>query len=87
LSVLIEDISAKHPAIAPLFFTAACHRLQFMESQIMVEVLLRLKREGIVALPIHDGLLVHNEAEDGAKAVMEAVALEMTGVDIPVSID
>ncbi len=85
LSKLIEDISAKHPALAPLFFTAACHQLQFQESQIMVEVLLRLKRVGVVGLPIHDGLVVRCDAEDVAREIMEIVALEYTGVDIPVS--
>lgn len=53
----------------------------------MVEILLRLKREGIVGLPIHDGVVVPWEAEDKVCSVMEAVALEKTGVNIPVSVE
>jgi len=87
IEALIADISARHTAIAPLFFTAVCHKIQFIESSIMVATLLRLKQEGIVGLPIHDGLVVPYRHEDKAREVMEAIALEITGVNVPVRTD
>lgn len=82
---LVEDISKAHPAIAPLFGTAACHRIQFIESNIMVEVLLELKREGMVGLPIHDGVIVRHDGEQRAREIMEEVSLKQAGLRIPVS--
>jgi hypothetical protein len=61
ISDVIEAIEAAHPAIAPYFFTGIGHRCQFLESEIMVDLLRRLRAcpsiEG-VALPIHDAILV-----------------------------
>lgn len=85
IETLIADISARHPALVPLFSTAICHKLQSIESSIMVGILLRLKQEGIVGLPIHDGLVVSCSFEDKTREIMEEVALELTGVNIPVS--
>ena len=87
LPTLIEQIGKKHPAIKPLFFTSACHKIQFIESQIMVEVILRLKQKNIVALPIHDGLVVASQEEDQTKQIMEEVAFQLTGIQIPVTIE
>jgi hypothetical protein len=82
---LLEEIKNKHPAIAGMLFTAACHQIQFVESQIMVQVLLRLKHEGVVGLPIHDGLVVAVSHEEMARTIMANVAAEVVGVEIPVS--
>lgn len=79
-------VAAKHPHIAPLFGQGIWPRLMFTESQIMVSVLLELIRGGIVALPIHDGLLVADTNAEVCTEVMEAVAHKVTGFRFPVAL-
>jgi hypothetical protein len=47
-----------HKPIAHLFGGQHGMRFMFMESEILIDVLLELNSLGIVALPIHDDLLV-----------------------------
>ncbi|MGO7921969.1 hypothetical protein [Rhizobium ruizarguesonis] len=63
-------ITRHHPAIADLFFNGAGHQVQFQESEIMVDVLLTLKSHGIVALPVHDAILVAYSNAKMARQVM-----------------
>ena len=51
-------IRAHHPGIAHLFGTDCTIRYMFIDSTIMVAVLLRLVDMGIPGLPLHDGLIV-----------------------------
>ncbi len=76
-----------HAPVAPWFSGGLSQRLTFRESQIMVEVLLKLIDQGITALPIHDGLLVARKHEETAKAVMLSIFREATGMDGVVSVD
>lgn len=78
-------VQSKHQAIAPLFGQGIWPRLMFTESQIMVSVLLELIRRGIVALPIHDGLLVGEPYADTAASVMAELAERLTGFSFPVA--
>ena len=50
------------------------------ESNILVDVLLTLKTQGIVALPVHDAVVVRDDNADKAKAVMKQVFREHTGI-------
>ncbi len=74
-------IMAAHPDIADAFFTGIGHRCQFLESQILVEVLLTLKDKNITALPIHDAIIVPVSAVATAKQVMLDVFKRRTGQD------
>ncbi|MGO7307001.1 hypothetical protein ACCS91_24245 [Rhizobium ruizarguesonis] len=65
-----DAIMGHHPAIADVFFQGMGHSVQFQESQIMVDILLQLKSHGIVALPIHDAILVAASHVDVARQVM-----------------
>jgi hypothetical protein len=76
---VIDAIMATHPEIADNFFTGIGHRCQFLESEILVEVLLNLKGMGIISLPIHDAILVPASAAAKAKAVMLEVFRKRTG--------
>lgn len=67
---ITEAIMRYHPAITDLFFTGAGHYVQFQESEIMVDILLSLKSHGIVALPVHDAILVAASNADAAGHVM-----------------
>ena len=47
-----------HSGIAHMFYVGIGHYLQYLESQILIKVLLGLKELGIHALPIHDAVVV-----------------------------
>jgi len=50
------------------------------ESDILVDVLEALRSVGIVALHIHDAVVVRDDNSDKAKAVMKKVFKEHTGI-------
>ncbi len=60
--------------------------LMSTESRIIVAVVLRLMREGITALPMHDGLMVAASRLDRARAVMGDVAESEVGYRLPVKV-
>jgi hypothetical protein len=84
---IVSLIKQAHPAIAHLLGSDIGHRVQFIESQVMVKVLLTLREQCIVALPIHDGLVVPSEAETTAKTVMMDVFRDEVGTECPVSVE
>lgn len=61
--------------------------LQYQESQVLSALLMKLMNEDIVALPIHDAVIVPAAYEEDAKEVMLQVFKEVTGVEGLVSID
>jgi hypothetical protein len=84
-SCKVDEVTAAietyHPDIADLFYRGIGHEAQFTESQIMVDILLRLIDMEIIALPIHDALLVRSSDEDEAKDVMLDVFRDHTGIE------
>ena len=79
-----DAIRSHHPGIARLFGTDRTIRYMFIDSTIMVAVLLRLATLGIPALPLHDGLLVAQSASATAKAIMEGEGERVAGAALPV---
>ncbi|MES0198046.1 hypothetical protein [Mesorhizobium sp. M0011] len=55
---VVDAIEAKHPLIKDQFHKGLGHDAQFIESSILVDVLLDLRAQDIVALPIHDAVMV-----------------------------
>ena len=83
-----DAIENEHSGIAHmLFYTGIGHYLQFMESQILVEVLLKLIDNGIIALPVHDAVFVGWTHVYKSKQVMEQVFLDMTNVPSVVKVE
>ena len=70
---VIEAIEEAHPAIAYRLFQGEGLGLQFTESEILVKVLLRLRDQGITALPVHDAIVVARSNAEKAKVAMEEV--------------
>lgn len=81
-----DRIRQKHAAIADYFESA--HGLAFMriESDILVASLLSLMKRGIVALPIHDAVLVQERFAETAKATLERESKTLVGTAIPAEI-
>lgn len=81
VSELVQAIRDFHRPVAHHFETGVGHHLQFLESELMTELLLRLKEKKIVALPIHDAVLVAASAEKTAHRLMNEVFKERTSMD------
>ena len=82
-----DAIENEHSRIAHLFYTGIGHYLQFMESQILVEVLLKLIDNGIIALPVHDAVFVGWTHVYKSTQVMEQVFLDKTNVPSVVMVE
>ena len=55
---LFNQLELKHPKIAKYFATGIGIQLQYKDSKIAEKVILRLARDNIVALPVHDSFIV-----------------------------
>jgi hypothetical protein len=75
----VAAVTAKHPAIAPLFGTGIGPRLMFIESQILVMALLALHRLGVTALPLHDSVIVAASQAETARDVLRDSYQRHTG--------
>ncbi|WP_417782557.1 hypothetical protein [Terasakiella pusilla] len=81
-----KAIKDKHKPIRSLFRSGIGHRLQCLESSILVEVLLSLADEGVPCLPIHDALLCCVNDTGIVQQTMRQVALDHTGYELGVTI-
>jgi len=77
---ILRAVEQKHAAIYPLMASGIGMQLFRKESDILVDVLLTLKAQGITALPIHDAVVVRDDKSDKAKAVMQKVFKEHIGI-------
>jgi hypothetical protein len=82
-----DAIYSHHARLRPLFGTAQALAIQNQESRVMVAALLRLQDRGVVALPIHDAVLVGISDVSIAKEVLEQVFEEMTGINGEVRVE
>ena len=82
----VARIKDYHAPIASAFQTGKGLQLQRKESDIVIDVLLALRGKGIVALPIHDALLVAEGTEDIASQVMQEVFRDRLGFDAKVEL-
>ena len=62
-----------HHVVADQFYKGLGVALMRKESDVMVELLLELKRQHIVALPIHDGVLVADGVHEQTIEIMKIV--------------
>lgn len=79
-----KAILRHHPHLRRMFGRRIGHNLMHTESEVMVETLKELQSRRIVALGLHDGLLIPASRADEARDVMEAVALDTTSAHLPV---
>lgn len=83
---VFDLIASHHALLVPSFGTGLGHYLQFLESTLLVNVLLDLGQKHIVALPIHDGVIVQERKAELVCSVMEHQALSVLRWEIPVSV-
>ena len=87
LSVIISAIKDKHHEVAQRFHAGVGLRLMRKESDILIDVLLALKKQQITALPIHDAVLVRHDNAQQAREVMVRVFQGHTGLVPEVSVE
>ncbi|AZO61234.1 MAG: hypothetical protein E5Y51_05660 [Mesorhizobium sp.] len=89
LADAVAAIYSAHQPIAHLFGTGIGHKLAFMESNILIEVLVRLRFRNIVALPLHDAVLVAQSNAETAKHEMEEAFAAALGRNsrVPASVE
>ena len=76
----IGVIEKKHPMIVPLMTSGIGMQLFRTEADILVDVLEALRSKGIVALPVHDAVIVADEDKDTTRTIMKAVFKDHTGI-------
>lgn len=88
VSDLIKSFRLKHAEMLDryrerfgkdVFGSAVGLELQRQDSDLMLEVLFQLQRQGVVALPVHDSVIAPEGSEDVAKAVMVNQCQELLG--------
>jgi len=80
-------IRAHHKPIAHLLNGLIGHKVSFRESQVMVDLLLRLQRLGVVALPIHDAVVVAKADEQVTRTTMLQVFHDHMGLEGVVEVE
>jgi len=79
-AVLQDRVEARHPDIAEWFRVPGIgFELMHHESEIMIHTVLRCLEQGVVVLPLHDGLLVAEPHRDVARTAMLEAFREHTG--------
>lgn len=74
-----------HPKLRRILFSGNIgHSLQFLESQIMMHVLLQCREQNIVALPVFDCVVVKQSAEATVKEIMQREFKSVAGLNIQV---
>jgi len=79
LKQAVARLKEKHQPIASLFGTGVGFTLMFVESEMLMTVVTHLFQKGIVALPLHDAVLVAKHHAKTAKAAMEDIFRLQTG--------
>ena len=87
LKDILEAIQNKHPRIYPLMTSNIGMQLFRKESDILLDLLGALRKQGIVALPIHDAVLVADEDKEITQKVMRNVFRHKTGITPQVTLE
>ncbi|MAM09676.1 MAG: hypothetical protein CML23_04275 [Rhizobiaceae bacterium] len=75
----IAAFEERHPEIVPLLGKGMALEFMGLESRMLVAILLDLLGKGVVALPMHDGLMVARSRKAEAVAAMENGSLSAFG--------
>jgi len=76
---IITTFEQKHRAIKDWLFSGKGTVLQFWDSQIAVEILLLLAKQGIAALPLHDSFMVEEPHKLALQRIMTKAYYKITG--------
>jgi hypothetical protein len=80
-----KAIIAHYPELDQVMGKGLGLKLMFRESEIMRRLLTELHERGVTALPLHDALMVARSDARQVSTLMEAMAMEVIGLPIPVT--
>jgi hypothetical protein len=86
-SRIVAAIKERHAPIAHLFGIDLGMSLMFRDSEILLAVLELLIERKIVALPLHDAVIVQRSAIEAAKQAMDSVTRELVGYALPLKLE
>jgi hypothetical protein len=81
MNKVVEAVEDHHRPIIDFFLVGAGHRAQRIESDILIETLVRLVDLGVAALPIHDAVMVSRRSASMVGKVMLDVFREKAAVE------
>jgi hypothetical protein len=81
-----QTFADHYPELSGLFECDIGLDLMFTESRILLAALGELMRQGIPALPMHDGMMVPMSRADQTRQTMEAAGLNVIGAVLPVAL-
>jgi hypothetical protein len=84
---MVTVIKQRHAPIAHLFGIDLGMTLLFRDSEILLAVLERLVERKIIALPLHDAIIVQHSAIEAAMQVMDNVTRELVGYALPLKVE
>ena len=76
----MDLLTLVHTQLQPIFFSGIGHRIQYISSQILVDVLLHAHAHDMVALPVGDALIVAQDNVERAEHLMQQVFVAHAGV-------
>lgn len=86
--VAVEEVTSavekRHPAIRHLFYRSLGLHAMYLESQVLVRLMLRLSEKSRTALPVHDAVIVRRDQVDLVKAEMKGSFRELMATPIEV---
>jgi hypothetical protein len=77
---ILGAVERRHPAIYPQMTSGIGMQLFRKESDILIDVLITLQARGIVALPVHDAVIVMDDHHLLATKIMKEVFKRHTGI-------
>ena len=84
-SDVTEAILQRHPKLKGVLTSLEIgHELQFIESEMMMQVLRECRKHNIIALPVHDSVVVKASAEKMAEEIMRREFKAVTGFNVTV---
>lgn len=81
----VRLIKEYHTGIAHLFMAGRVGEIQHLESETLIRALEMLRVDGVVALPIHDAILIPASSLEVGKRAMDNAALAVLGISVPTS--
>jgi hypothetical protein len=84
ITQIVDLVKETHPVVSHLMEKGQGHYLQFLESELLVSLLLRLKEEGIVSLPVHEAVVVPRSKKSRCEEIMKEVFKKNVGVEATV---
>lgn len=80
----VKDVEAAFPTLAGSFGGSIGLELQHLDSNLMADVLAKCLKVGIIALPVHDSVIVPESRSDEAREIMQSCYQDMTSRPISI---